>query len=805
MRQAAIFAGLLSLLGAASAFAAPAATESAQGKRAFLSVPVWYLDFDVDVTLDAAEANTQHHHSHTSSRILLDMRNQGQLMLMDVSGSQISPELQKRVHDHPLAISRADLESLTRAAGSLLAQADDAANWMEGPPAGPDSAGVSTAAATAAWIDSSKATQFLEYTHDREGYHDGARGSGRLYPTDETYHFEVDVAKGKFAALLPVHFTDLDAVAPAMVRGQSKTQRQRPDGTQYWDEQPIELPIDSGMPPFRVDSHGQKPGLIIGTLPEELSEISGSVSYPIVADPLLQGTIRITFTASPFPPKPVELVIKEPPGYRQWRPRGSVHEYEEGNTIQVEAELHAPGGGDPAFKAGRITWELLNTSHEPGVCMNWPPSPHVPPWPDFKIQREHNPRLLIDDTTEWQRASQTGDLTGSTVTVSCFDFGAHAALQVTAELTNGDILIGVVAGTPERSLKLPARQPGSLVADVYKQQYGAEGQIDGADLDDDPECDGFAGDGLTLYEEYRGFWVGGEWLETDPWTRDVFVQNTMRSHGSTWNGIRYYRGATHLKVHDQLEDEEVRSDHVINFLRSDTPHVVDQHVIYIMPKADPNAPAANAEQVGTPGTAHAVHMPAGWKTFHTTLSDPLGGRLGYFAATLAHEMLHSSNVYHHGEADETVTWKLMHRPDGTAYMRETSRAGEADVIIRNEKTGRELHADSLLTGGETEMKVWLGVPSGQHSGVWNCLMRYDCAEAYRSRFDPAVRYYGFDEDAGAELCSSIVGTGVNGLGHSPQSRYLNAAAPDPPHLVRAQRGRCDHQVRISDVGTEPRR
>ena len=779
VRRAAILAVWLGLLGAASALAAPAAAPSAQGKRAFLSVPVWYLDYDVDIELSGMGGKGDTHvHSHTSPRILLDLRNQGPLLLMDRSGG----------------------------VASMLVQIDDAANWMVGPPFDADGNGDISPAEMNARLDSSMALQKLEYSHNSVNSHDTARGAGRLHPVDDTYHFEVDVTKGKFAVLLPVTFSDLPLTATS-VRGEAKRMEARNDGTTYWEVKPIEEPFSMGMPDYQTDPPAEKPGLIVGTLPAQLSAISGSVSYAIAAGPGLTGKLTIQFTASPFPPKPIELVIKVPDDYGRWRPLGTRLELEPGNTIQVEAVLRGPGGGPPPFKASRITWELLGTSREPGVCMNWPPDPHVPPWPDLKIERDYNSTLLTDSATEWQKASDTGtDLTESVVTISCFDFGAHAGLQVTAELTNGDVVVGVVEGTADRSLRLPARPLASIVADAYKKHYGAEGQADAADLDDDPVCDGFPGDGLTLYEEYRGFWVGGEWLETDPWTRDVFIQNTMRSHGSTWNGIRYYRRATHLAVHDLLEDEEVRGDHVINFRRASSPHVVDQHAIYIVAKDDPNEAFANVEVVGTPGTSRAVHMPPGWRTFHRVSRDLDGDKLGYFAVTLAHEMLHASNVYHHGQADEDVTWTLKHRLlDRTPYIVESSLAGDAEVSVRTEQ-GREIGADSLFFAGAPTMEVWLGVDEGQHSGAWDCLMRYDVAVAYRSRRQPTlVRYFACDEPAGEVLCSNIVGTGVNQAGRAPQSRYVNAAAPDPAHEIYAQRGRCDHQIRISDVGTEPKR
>jgi hypothetical protein len=192
-------------------------------------------------------------------------------------------------------------------------------------------------------------------------------------------------------------------------------------------------------------------------------------------------------------------------------------------------------------------------------------------------------------------------------------------------------------------------------------------------------------------------------------------------------------------------------------------------------------------------------MPAAtWRTFHPTARTG-GGRYMAFASTIAHELLHSVNVFHHGEGDETVKWYL----DATSITESGGRGGSASITILSE-SGEEVDWTTIFTDAVT-IEVNLGIPHGQHSGEWDCLMRYDCSVGYASLATPGVRYYTRDEPVGSALCGTIIGTGINVAGRSPESRYSNAAAAGVVPGVEMQRGMCRKQIRVNDLGTEPER
>ena len=131
------------------------------------------------------------------------------------------------------------------------------------------------------------------------------------------------------------------------------------------------------------------------------------------------------------------------------------------------------------------------------------------------------------------------------------------------------------------------------------------------------------------------------------------------------------------------------------------------------------------------------------------------------ASTVAHEMLHSCNVYHHGERDRKMRW-FYRTGDGQIYEEgfEAGRGQPVPITVKRED-GRVIAPSVFFSPGETEKTIWLGLTHGQHSGAEECVMRYDVAFAYVSARDPIVRYLTGGESVGTQLCRSANGTGVN--------------------------------------------
>jgi hypothetical protein len=250
-------------------------------------------------------------------------------------------------------------------------------------------------------------------------------------------------------------------------------------------------------------------------------------------------------------------------------------------------------------------------------------------------------------------------------------------------------------------------------------------------------------------------------------------------------GVAKFQRITKLRVHSALTAAEFPSSRVMNANRDQGPHRVDQHGILV--QVDPNRRGSAAARggPGNPKKISSVDLMSNIAAFDAT----------WIAATVAHELGHCVNVWHHGGSDSTVVWYaanggLFERPGNAA-------AGGRPIVVMNEQYANLTPAIiAEAEAAQTSYTMEMGSDQGQHSGFENCVMRYDCAETYVYRARNDVRVFGFQEPVGGALCTAPAGTGVNAAAHVPQSRYGAA---------QQHRGGCAHQILVSDAVDAPGR
>jgi hypothetical protein len=134
-----------------------------------------------------------------------------------------------------------------------------------------------------------------------------------------------------------------------------------------------------------------------------------------------------------------------------------------------------------------------------------------------------------------------------------------------------------------------------------------------------------------------------------------------------------------------------------------------------------------------------------------------GGRsTEYFAVTTAHEMLHSCNVFHHGDEDDLVLWELKTDPipdemheyalSYNSASRQYDVSGSPTKIIVKKRAVRD-RAENVFKPGDPKQHLYWPA-TRLHSGGAECLMRYDIAYAYPSITERNVRYLSGGEAAG---------------------------------------------------------
>ena len=196
------------------------------------------------------------------------------------------------------------------------------------------------------------------------------------------------------------------------------------------------------------------------------------------------------------------------------------------------------------------------------------------------------------------------------VTVRCRDYAAFATLEANF---NG-----------KATINIPKDDNGDYIADAWRDglQLPYEDAETGPDTGDGVEENDEIGDGLALFEEYRGFYVAGEHTRLDPTKKDIFIHsaftvfnevtylNTISGsyefvpRGITKSGIGYARNLPSVfQIHEILssgETEMGEAERTVNFNSLGRPtdfgaadnedsdwRVMDKEAIWIEKNTDP--------------------------------------------------------------------------------------------------------------------------------------------------------------------------------------------------------------------------
>ncbi len=471
----------------------------------------------------------------------------------------------------------------------------------------------------------------------------------------------------------------------------------------------------------------------------------------------------------------VELV--PPKGLERWVPAGDLGDAEvAGNTVSVTARVKKRPDAKAAPQPARFQFELRGTSRAKGVCMNWPHAGGRDA-PDLAFEPRRNAGLEVSE--DRQTATSRTAALEQQVVVSSFDFGGFTRLKVTALFADGTRAIAHLEGDAQRfELQLPADLNSNHIADAVEHDpaWSAPGAAEDSDEDADPIGDGCRGDGLSRYEEYRGFVLGGRHTRTRPGRKDVFIFDE--------DGLRPDRGPflqskleVHLVNRDELAIEAGAPNiRVINPYREQGT-LGPQYVLYLhTPKGEASADTEQMAVTNSP--ADPPYVPRDVQdvvvnTGRITAAD--------LPNTVAHELAHACHVLHHGEQSITV---------------DAIDQGGKWVEQRDEK-------------GRPVVGV-VALPCSAFSGAEDCVMRYNVANYYWRPGDPravllrkagdgageAIRAvpYGKAEPPGATFCTSPAGTGVNRRDR-PGGPKAGDAAPG--------RGNCARQFCVNPARHPP--
>ncbi|WNG36546.1 hypothetical protein F0U61_24855 [Archangium violaceum] len=454
----------------------------------------------------------------------------------------------------------------------------------------------------------------------------------------------------------------------------------------------------------------------------------------------------------------------------------------------------------PLPKAKKITFKLLKSSSVPGIAMNAPVVNAEKSPQDLQFEQARNQALgMVFVSKDRVETAPGGLFEFATAELSSFDSGAYGEVTAEAELEDGSIITARFRDTGDNPMRIPKRAPGSYVAEKWMNDHGAGAA---GDFSDDEKLaggagDGHSGDGLTVYEEYRGFFADTVWFDTKPADVDFMVINDTNAanlEAHIKSGIQRFASATGLKVNSNMTDLDIkmpsdRTDYdpakrVINpnALLEGGRHKVDQHAVVLRLSSSSTSPVS--QTYGGPSSPKNISQ--------IELSQkPTGDELVW---TVAHELGHAANIPHHGEGGfRDAYWAL--QSDGSFHETPNSTITTGvPVTLKLEATG-QVFSSPLSTKVTVSTKL-----QGLASGDETCIMRYPVANAIERASEPSVRYFITpDEPYGVTLCLDGKGKDFN------SNRTYPDGSPRPSRHGDAAPGRgdCKHRICINDFHAHP--
>ncbi len=216
--------------------------------------------------------------------------------------------------------------------------------------------------------------------------------------------------------------------------------------------------------------------------------------------------------------------------YPSWKPEGNVQAPDQpGNSLTVKIAAHEPR--DPSKpRPVKLTLTLSDVSEQKGVCLNFPSRAAKSAGLRFRKEdfSEDGPLRFVDEKTVMTRGDERVEQ--ASVVVHAYDFGAWGTLHVNA-LDEADAEAKVmVRGKPTADLKIPRDDNGNRIADGWEiGGFSADRAWDGEAVAGQAK----SGDGLTLYNEYRGVVAldgGGQrsHRRLEPTAKELFIIDPER-------------------------------------------------------------------------------------------------------------------------------------------------------------------------------------------------------------------------------------------------------------------------------------
>ncbi len=515
-----------------------------------------------------------------------------------------------------------------------------------------------------------------------------------------------------------------------------------------------------------------------------------------------KGVSRITYTTSIHilitnqdPPQydaiieiaKVPLTSNYATDYAKWVPEGPPppvknqpdNTLDKGNSIAFDVYLVDRKKPDQRVTGINydVDYKLSDVSIEPGYCLNYPMNAADNGKKDLRFDETlKNASNTVYDQEELKSTDYHGQSCIGIIT--SYDYGSFGKLTATVTLDNGMQIPAHFKDDKKLVIPLPKDDNNNQIADeweieknIYDKNYSpfwdGEKQKLGSDVVNDND-----GDGLALYEEYRGLIVKGQHLRLDPDKKELFVLNQIGDQAEA--GIDLFKKASGISVVELTDQEIDKYDLVVNG-NSIYAKGGKQHGLLLK-----NYQTSNSNTQGlTPrrdGGDDPPSSPADCSYVGINLAYPF--KDDDLAVTIAHEMAHGCGVWHHGGLN-TVD------PPGKGSIDNTYKFYASDMSMAAPESIAAIEKDGLLG--------MIAGPGGQSSGDMHCIMCYEDQYVWAAPLGKDGKVFinvdHADHCSKSLFCNSAGGTYMNA---KPSGKRLYSVYGD------ASKGDCIHQFKIKD-------
>ncbi len=428
-----------------------------------------------------------------------------------------------------------------------------------------------------------------------------------------------------------------------------------------------------------------------------------------------------------------------------------------------------------------IQLSLEDVSEEPGECLNKENS--VEGSADIRFDTSSASAEVMEISKNVIRTKEP--VSRFTMELEIRDYGAFGKLKV--ETVMDDIRETVNTdynGKPV--LHLPYDENENKIVDSWEKDHRIYGKNLNGDWDREtkPELNGKAGDGLTLYEEYRGVFAREEHTRLRPGVKELLVEYQDEDRKQKiLQGLNLFQRASGIRVVEMKKGE--LKDRVANYYSKEFKKGTQHGVILRL--ADLGGTISGEtnpidKEKKTPKDVTSIEIGnlllSDWDNLTEAYKADTTQRQwnDNVKVTVAHELAHSVKGDHHG--DKEIGTRMI-------FSNNLVKEASGELVSYTLENGARNPRFPDKSPDPT------GRPQGQSSGDVHCIMCYN--HFYKMIFyaEGRLEVYQYTPQASYisqhRFCTSPVGTGHNGGGkwHGDADRSRN-------------RGDCIHKFQVRD-------